>query len=882
MMTTAEATTSTTATITSSSSSTTVANGSKGDYVPLVFQETAITRIVKAGSGDPPCGLILADEMGLGKTSQMCESIVRLIRIKDENAEAVGVPFKSTNAKGKTYRMTWEDNHLCYLILAPKSMISNWQKEAFFVNTELGKMTLICKEKLGNSRSVPMSHHRILITTPGLLRTAGWAHVQHQERNDLESFIDNEDQQNIKYADKPGDSSEVLKKKRRARAKIAGNRAKYQAKVAAPWFYKKVWDGVVLDEAHEPLANGIKCTGRGKFLENLKMKVARCIYFLKRERAWALTGTPIKNKISDLVALAKFVLADKNPFGYCEHWNTPAPGDKGDEDRIRMIQEFAVEFIIRRTDELLKLPPMKKIGVPCRMSAKQRQNAVNDMHTALGLLKELEKKKGVEKAKCNMALLSMIGRLRLNNSSPFLLKETSVDRAFASAKVAVKSKSKLNSSDDDDETSNVGEDEEDDSDDTANELAEDTADDSDGDATIKVAPWPKMDSKEILESSPKLVAACDRTRKVLQDGEQIIIFSFSVQTLKLLAKLLKDTVMPPDANGVTHEPPIFSGSTTGNDRDKMVMDFQSGKIKVLLLSSKAGGLGITLTAATNVGLLDPWWHPFVEFQAFKRAHRKGQDKEVKVFRFVMDGEESIDLWMLGLQKSKLEDAKILMPDLDRYSDCFILGSDKVNLVAEFKNWIMEWCKKYDEDIGKIVSSNSRKGVKAPKGARSSPSKPKRKSKPTTRDDDEYNPNDPEEFEPTDDELDTEDPDDDDTSHEDEGGKLSKRAKSSKSSKGGKAKKRKAVKASSSKKSQKGEKTPTRRSTRKAAEKKINYADPISDEDDSADCYTQGNVCWRCKKCSQINDQVSTHCVDCNSIHEEGATVPSPPAPVSVE
>ena len=146
----------------------------------------------------------------------------------------------------------------------------------------------------------------------------------------------------------------------------------------------------------------------------------------------------------------------------------------------------------------------------------------------------------------------------------------------------------------------------------------------------------------------------------------------------------------------------------------MISDFQAGKERVMLLSSKAGGLGITLTAATHVVLLDPWWHPFVEFQAIKRAHRKGQTKTVHMHRFFVQEPDSIDMWMLGLQKSKLEEAKLIMPDLVRYSDCFILEErSKVNLVAEFRNWIIQWVGDLGEETKDlIIAAKEKEKVKA--------------------------------------------------------------------------------------------------------------------------------------------------------------------------
>ena len=73
---------------------------------------------------------------------------------------------------------------------------------------------------------------------------------------------------------------------------------------------------------------------------------------------------------------------------------------------------------------------------------------------------------------------------------------------------------------------------------------------------------------------------------------------------------------------------------------------------IFLLSLKAGGVGLNLTAATEVIHLDPWWNPAVEDQASDRAHRIGQDKPVTVYRLVAQG--TIEEQILGLHREKRE------------------------------------------------------------------------------------------------------------------------------------------------------------------------------------------------------------------------------------
>ncbi|HRK95790.1 MAG TPA: C-terminal helicase domain-containing protein, partial [Rhodospirillales bacterium] len=86
------------------------------------------------------------------------------------------------------------------------------------------------------------------------------------------------------------------------------------------------------------------------------------------------------------------------------------------------------------------------------------------------------------------------------------------------------------------------------------------------------------------------------------------------------------------------------------DRATPVERFQAGEVPVFLISLKAGGTGLNLTAADTVILYDPWWNPAVEAQAIDRSHRIGQDKPVFVHRLVTLG--TIEEKMLELQQRK--------------------------------------------------------------------------------------------------------------------------------------------------------------------------------------------------------------------------------------
>ncbi|MEN0002565.1 MAG: DEAD/DEAH box helicase, partial [Bacteroidota bacterium] len=126
-------------------------------------------------------------------------------------------------------------------------------------------------------------------------------------------------------------------------------------------------------------------------------------------------------------------------------------------------------------------------------------------------------------------------------------------------------------------------------------------------------------------------------RQTLDSGEKSLIFT-QYQTMgNLLAQLLEAEF------GI--KPPFLHGGVSRKGRDAMVSDFQENRsTRIMLLSLKAGGTGLNLTAASNVIHYDLWWNPAVEAQATDRAYRIGQERNVLVHRFITQGtfEEKIN------------------------------------------------------------------------------------------------------------------------------------------------------------------------------------------------------------------------------------------------
>jgi len=140
--------------------------------------------------------------------------------------------------------------------------------------------------------------------------------------------------------------------------------------------------------------------------------------------------------------------------------------------------------------------------------------------------------------------------------------------------------------------------------------------------------------------SGKFEAFLELLREIVAEGHKVLVFSQFVRMLKIVAEEMKK-------EKITFE--VLTGAT--RDREACVTRFQEDpKTKVFLISLKAGGLGLNLTAADYVMIFDPWWNPAAERQAIDRAHRIGQSKNVFVYKMIT--RDTVEEKILELQKRK--------------------------------------------------------------------------------------------------------------------------------------------------------------------------------------------------------------------------------------
>lgn len=164
----------------------------------------------------------------------------------------------------------------------------------------------------------------------------------------------------------------------------------------------------------------------------------------------------------------------------------------------------------------------------------------------------------------------------------------------------------------------------------------------------QIANHPRMIDEDYTGDSGKFENVIHTLENVLSRGHKVLVFSQFVRHLAIYRKYF-DSEKTPYA--------YLDGATA--KRGEVVKEFQSNKdIKLFLISIKAGGVGLNLTEADYVFILDPWWNPAVEQQAIDRTHRIGQNKNVFIYKFIT--KDTVEEKILALQNRKRKVAESLI------------------------------------------------------------------------------------------------------------------------------------------------------------------------------------------------------------------------------
>lgn len=187
---------------------------------------------------------------------------------------------------------------------------------------------------------------------------------------------------------------------------------------------------------------------------------------------------------------------------------------------------------------------------------------------------------------------------------------------------------------------------------------------------------PKLVNPKLELQSSKMQAFINLVQQLRQSGHRALVFSQFTSHLALVREEL-DKINAAD-NTCPLEYLYLDGSTSAQERNSLVKKFQTGDEPLFLISLKAGGVGLNLTAADYVIHLDPWWNPAIEDQASDRAHRIGQDRPVTVYRII--AANTIEEKIIRLHQNKRSLADALLQDADIFTS--ISADDVIKLLRE--------------------------------------------------------------------------------------------------------------------------------------------------------------------------------------------------------
>ncbi|WRT65569.1 uncharacterized protein IL334_002514 [Kwoniella shivajii] len=425
--------------------------------------------------------------------------------------------------------------------------------------------------------------------------------------------------------------------------------------VAAPddlsFFRKKIeFETCVYDEGHK--------------LKSCTTKAYSDLLSIKPKWRLLLTGTPLQNNLQELVSLLMFIhkdtFADAEPY-LRAIFKSQGSANLLSQQRTSRARTMLTPFVLRRRKALvLNLPPKIEKVEHCEMSKVQAKLYNETMQRSKKVLQELsddalenaavnaeeaEQKsttKKATKAKPKKGQITpaasssnILMDLRKAASHPLLFR-----RLYTDAKIKKLAKECLNTPTYcDSRLDYVIEDLEFMSDYEISNFCSSSIEDE----LRKYA----LDPELFLEGG-KITALRNHIERCKKEGKRMLLFSQFVMILDILEKAL-------DHLGVRYT--RLDGQTKTDERQGLVDEFNDDpEITVFLLSTKAGGVGINLTAASVVVIYDQDFNPHNDRQAADRAYRIGQEKEVEVIKLITKGSIDEDMLAIGMTKLQLDDA----------------------------------------------------------------------------------------------------------------------------------------------------------------------------------------------------------------------------------
>lgn len=424
------------------------------------------------------------------------------------------------------------------------------------------------------------------------------------------------------------------------------------------------WFRVVLDEAHT--------------IKSPKSQLSHAAYALIADCRWCLTGTPIQNNLEDLYSLLRFLRVE--PWSNWGWWYKliQKPFEEGDERGLKLVKAILRSIMLRRTKDstdkegrpIIVLPPADVQVVHCELTETEK-----DFYGALYKKSKVKFDQFVEQGRVlhNYAsILELLLRLRQCCDHPFLVMSRGDTQEYSDlnklAKRFLKQGQPATSGESDSAPSKA----------YIQEVVEELRRGEKGECPIcleavedaVLTPCAHCMCRECLLASWRstMSGSCPICRKALTKHDlitaptesrfQVDIENNWTESSKVSALLQQlEELRPLGSKSIVFSQwtafldllqiPLcrmnfqfvrLDGTLNQQQRERVIREFsENPTILVMLISLKAGGVGINLTAASNVFLLDPWWNPAVEEQAIMRIHRIGQTKKVSIKRFIVKG-----------------------------------------------------------------------------------------------------------------------------------------------------------------------------------------------------------------------------------------------------
>ncbi|GAW21806.1 hypothetical protein ANO14919_113310 [Xylariales sp. No.14919] len=406
--------------------------------------------------------------------------------------------------------------------------------------------------------------------------------------------------------------------------------------------YQMEWYRVVLDEAH--------------WIRNSSSKQYRAAESLDTGRRWCLTGTPIQNRLEDLTSLAQFLKLSPLSTGAAFRKHILGPLSEGGPNFAKPLQEYLEAYCLRRSEKCLTLPPPLHEHVTIELSPEERRLYDHILHNTRRQIDSIVSSRDARgSSKLFTAVLRMRMRCNLGTFSPagasmILLGRQSPEIGCQRCTTA-------------DEDSLVLLDNYSSCPDCGRPLSQSSpfpdplgsrggeVDGGGGDADMtlhNVASVLEAQMNPLPRSSfsTKLATVVENVARS-GPGAKSIIFSYWTSTLDILSRLLSEVRIPYRQ---------VDGRTSYARRSEGLKAFKEDpQVLVLLMSIESGAVGLNLTVASNVHLVEPQWNPAVEEQAIARALRMGQTREVTIIRYV--AKNTVEQNIIELQKKKRQIAK---------------------------------------------------------------------------------------------------------------------------------------------------------------------------------------------------------------------------------